>query len=165
MTEADVIAYTDGGCRGNPGGIGGWAFLLIHPKTGNALERAGGERETTNNRMEMTAAIEALGAIRRRDLVVVVRSDSRYLINCCSKWLPGWKRRGWRRSEGPLKNVDLLQALDELIARQRVRWEWVRGHAGNRGNERVDELANQAMDRIARGADPRLEKRRTWKLR
>jgi ribonuclease HI len=106
----------------------------------------------------VTAAIEALRAIRRRDLVVVVRSDSRYLIDCCGKWLPGWKRRGWQRREGPLKNVDLLQALDELIARQRVTWEWVRAHAGERGNERVDQLANGAMDRIGRGADPRAER-------
>src|SRR5262245_19973061 len=110
----DVIAYTDGGCRGNPGGIGAWAVLLIHPKTGRALERAGGERETMNNRMEMQAAIEALGALRRRQTSITIRSDSQYLINCCTKWLPSWKAHGWRRNEGPLKNVDLLQKLDVL---------------------------------------------------
>src|SRR4030095_14723714 len=110
----DVIAYTDGGCRGNPG-VGGWAFLLIHPTTCRALERAGGEPHTTNNRMEMTAAVEALNAVRKRNTSVLIRSDSRYLIDCCTKWLPGWKARGWKRKEGPLKNLDLLQALDELL--------------------------------------------------
>jgi ribonuclease HI len=160
--QPDVIAYTDGGCRGNPG-VGGWAFLLIQPDTGRALERAGGEPHTTNNRMEMRAAIEALSAIRKRGASVLIRSDSRYLIDCCSKWIPGWKARGWKRKDGPLKNLDLLKQLDELVTKHNPTWEWVEAHAGNPGNERVDQLANEAMDRIGRGEAPEYERRRSWK--
>ena len=160
--QHDVIAYTDGGCRGNPG-VGAWAFLLIQPSSGRALERAGGEPNTTNNRMEMRAAIEALTAIRKRGAAVLIRSDSRYLIDCCSKWIPGWKARGWKRKDGELKNLDLLKQLDELVAKHRLEWEWVQGHAGNQGNERVDQLANEAMDRLSRGEPPEFERRRSWK--
>ncbi len=159
----DVIAYTDGGCRGNPG-VGGWAFLLVHPGSNRALERAGGAADTTNNRMEMQAAIEALSAIKKLDAEVLIRSDSKYLINCCSKWIPGWRARGWKRKEGPLKNIDLLQQLDALLGQHRVRWEWVAGHSGDRGNDRVDQLANEVMDRIAGRRKPGFEKRRVWKL-
>lgn len=159
MTE--LLAYTDGGCRGNPG-PGGWGFVLIDPRTGNALERAGGAPTTTNNRMEMLACIEALSAIQLDTASVIVRTDSQLLIKSCSLWLPGWKARGWRRKDGPLLNVDLLQRLDELQSRRAVRFEWVRGHAGERGNEHVDRLANEAMDRIARGQDPASERRFCW---
>ena len=157
----ELVAYTDGGCRGNPG-IGGWGFVLIEPRTSSALERAGGVAETTNNRMEMQAGIEALSSIKVASAAVVVYTDSQYLINCCSKWLGDWKARGWRRKEGPLANVELLKQLDELQSRHRVRWEWVRGHAGHRGNEHADRLANEAMDRVARGQDPGIERRFIW---
>jgi ribonuclease HI len=159
---SELVAYTDGGCRGNPGGLGGWGFVLIDPRTSRALERAGGAATTTNNRMEMQAAIEALSAVRRGPRAIVVRTDSLYLLKSCSVWLPGWKARGWRRKDGPLLNVDLLQRLDELQSRHRVRWEWVRGHAGERGNEHADRLANQAMDRIARGDELLHERRFRW---
>ena len=157
----ELVAYTDGGCRGNPG-VGGWGFVLIDPRTMKALERAGGAAMTTNNRMEMQAAIEVLSAIRRKPTAIVVRTDSLYLLKSCSLWLPGWKALGWRRKAGPLLNVDLLQRLDELQSRHRVRWEWVRGHAGDPGNERADRLAGEAMDRIARGDDRPHEARCRW---
>jgi ribonuclease HI len=159
MTE--LIAYTDGGCRGNPG-IGGWGFVLIDPRNNAALERAGGTASTTNNRMEMQAAIEALSAIKSSSANVVVHTDSKYLIGCCREWMSGWKARGWRRKDGPLLNVDLLQQLDVLLSLRTVRWEWVPGHAGVRGNEHVDRLANEAMDRVVRGADPQHERRFAW---
>jgi ribonuclease HI len=158
----ELIAYTDGGCRGNPGGIGGWAFVLIDPRTSQALERAGGTAQTTNNRMEMQAAIEALAAIRSTRASVVVHSDSRYLVDACSKWMTGWKARGWRRADGPLANVELLRQLDALQFRHDVRWRWVAGHSGDVGNEHVDRLANLAMDRLARREDPTIERRFTW---
>jgi ribonuclease HI len=157
----ELVAYTDGGCRGNPG-IGGWGFVLIDPRTAKALERAGGAKETTNNQMEMQACIEALSAIKLESTAVVVRTDSLYLLKSCTLWLPGWKANGWRRKDGPLKNVELLQQLDALQAKHRVRWEWVRGHSGDRGNDHVDRLANEAMDRIARGQDPKSERRIEW---
>lgn len=160
-TEPDVIAYTDGGCRGNPG-PGGWGFLLINTVSGNALERCGGERETTNNRMEMLAAIEAIKAIKKPGMRLLVHSDSQYLIKCASEWIPGWKARGWKKKDGELKNVDLLQEIDRLLHVQHVRWQWVKGHAGNPGNERVDALTNQAMDVVQAGKDPTWERRRTW---
>jgi len=156
-----LVAWTDGGCRGNPG-PGAWAYLLVDTATGKALERAGAEPRTTNNRMEMTAAIEALRSLTRPGSEVLLHSDSRYLIDCCEQWLPGWKARGWRRKAGPLKNVDLLQELDRLQEVHRVRWRWVKGHSGDPGNDRVDELANLAMDRIAAGGDGDHEVRRSW---
>ncbi|MCK6488926.1 MAG: ribonuclease HI [Planctomycetes bacterium] len=158
MAEPDVVAWTDGGCRGNPG-PGGWAFRLVNVRSRAQLERCGGEGQTTNNRMEIQAAVEALKALKRDGLAVLVHSDSQYLIKAASEWLPGWKARGWRRKEGELKNVDLLQELDRQLARHRVRWQWVKGHAGDPGNERVDALANQAMDRVQRREDPAWEGR------
>ncbi len=158
---AELVAYTDGGCRGNPG-IGGWGFVLIEPRSRDALERAGGSDRTTNNRMEMQAAIEALSAIEEAARPVVVRTDSLYLLKSCSLWLAGWKELGWRRKAGPLLNIDLLQRLDELQARRPVRWEWVRGHSGDLGNEHADRLAGEAIDRIARGDALPLERRFRW---
>ncbi len=157
----ELIAYTDGGCRGNPG-PGGWGFLLIDTLNGKALERTGGEPLTTNNRMEITAALEAIRSIRKPGQRVLVHSDSQYLIKCATEWLPGWKARGWTKKDGELKNVDLLKELDALLRQQSVRWQWVKGHAGNTGNERVDLLTNDAMDRIARGVDPAWESRTLW---
>jgi len=139
-----VTIYTDGACLGNPG-PGGWAALLI----GSAGQReiTGFERETTNNRMELTAAIEALRALPEAS-EVELHTDSQYLRNGMSDWLPRWKRNGWRTSDRkPVKNADLWRALDELAATHRVRWHWVRGHDGHPENERCDVLANEAIRR------------------
>lgn len=157
----ELIAYTDGGCRGNPG-IGAWGLVLVDPRTRQALERAGGEAETTNNRMEMMAAIEALSAVRGAGRKVLVLTDSRYLIGCCTEWMPGWKARGWKKKGDPLKNVDLLQRLDVLLAERPVAFRWVAGHSGHPGNDHVDRLANEAMDRIELGRDPTHERRFEW---
>jgi len=158
-----VIAYTDGGCRGNPG-IGAWAFLLIDCASGRALERCDGERHTTNNRMELSAVLMALRALSKAGLSVLVRSDSRYTIDCCRSWMPGWKARGWRRKGGELKNVDLLQELDREMTRHDLSWEWIKGHSGDAGNDHVDDLLNRAMDRLAAGADAYHERRLEWSL-
>ncbi len=160
-TKPDVIAYTDGGCRGNPG-PGAWAFLLIDPATGKALERTGGERLTTNNRMELLGVIEALRALRGQTQRVRLMSDSTYVIHSATKWMAGWKARGWKRKDGELKNVDLLQELDRLVALHEIEWQWVKGHDGEPGNERVDELTNHGMDRIAAGESAAWERRCTW---
>ncbi|MFW5845667.1 MAG: ribonuclease H family protein [Planctomycetota bacterium] len=156
-----LVAWTDGGCRGNPG-IGAWAFLIVDTQTGTALERADGDAQTTNNRMEMMGAIACMRSLRKPGSELLIRSDSRYLIDCCSKWMPGWKRAGWKRKAGPLKNLDLLQELDRLLAQHRIRWEWVKGHAGDAGNEHVDALLNSAMDRLAAGQSAAHESRLTW---
>ena len=161
MITPDVIAYTDGGCRGNPG-PGAWAFLLIDPTTGKALERTGGERQTTNNRMELLAVIEALRALRGPRKRVRLMSDSQYVINSATKWMAGWKAKGWKRKEGELKNVDLLQQLDQLVVLHDIEWRWVRVHDGEPGNERVDALTNHGMDRIARGENAAWESRTEW---
>lgn len=159
-----LIAYTDGGCRGNPG-IGSWAFVLVNPATGTALERTGGERETTNNRMELMGPIEALRALRRDQIAVTIHSDSQYVVKGMTEWVRGWQKRGWRKADGkPVLNADLWQVLVAEAARHRVRWQWVEGHAGHQGNERVDLLANQAMDRMQRGEDPAWEQRGTWPM-
>jgi ribonuclease HI len=156
-----VIAYTDGGCRGNPG-PGGWACLIFDPATHDALERCGGERQTTNNRMELFAAIMALRSLRVPGTQLTLHSDSQYVIKAASEWIPGWKKLGWRRKDGPLKNVELLQEIDALSAGFQVSWRWVKGHDGNPGNERVDALTNQAMDAIVSGKDPSFQRRCTW---
>jgi ribonuclease HI len=137
-------------------------MVLIHRASSQALERAGGEAQTTNNRMEMQGAIEALSSIRQDSVEVLICTDSRYLIDCCSKWLAGWKARGWTRRDGELKNVDLLQKLDALLQRHRVAWHWVAGHSGEPGNERADALANLAMDALTRGDAPEFERRTAW---
>jgi ribonuclease HI len=157
----DIVAFTDGGCRGNPG-VGAWAFVLVDVKTRKALERAGGEQMTTNNRMEMWAAIAALSAVKKTDARVLLVTDSKYLIGCCTQWMAGWKARGWKRKGDPLKNVDLLQKLDELLSPRTVEFRWVAGHSGHFGNERVDLLGNEAMDRIQQGQDPGYEHRYDW---
>ncbi len=158
---ADLVAFTDGGCRGNPG-VGAWAFVLVDATTRKALECAGGEQLTTNNRMEMWAAIAALEAVKKLDSRVLVVSDSKYLIGCCTEWMAGWKARGWKRKGDPLKNLDLLQKLDELLQPRNVAFRWVAGHSGHAGNDRVDLLGNEAMDRIAQGRDPSYERRFEW---
>jgi len=158
----DLVAFTDGGCRGNPG-VGAWAFLLVEGKTRKALERAGGEQATTNNRMEMWAAIAALEAIKKPGVRLLLVTDSKYLIGCCTQWMAGWKAKGWKRKGDPLKNVDLLQKLDSLLTGKHVEFRWVAGHSGHAGNEHVDQLGNEAMDRIQVGQSPDHERRFEWK--
>jgi ribonuclease HI len=138
-----VRLYTDGACTGNPG-PGGWAFILKHPQSGRSIELSGGERQSTNNRMELRAVIEGLSALKRPSRVEIV-TDSEYVAKGCRDWLPGWKRNGWRRRRGnrfsPLLNVELWQRLDELLSKHQARFTVVRGHSGHPENERCDELA------------------------
>jgi ribonuclease HI len=144
------LLFTDGACSGNPG-PGGWAFLLRHPASGKELARSGGERETTNNRMEMMAVICGLETLRRATRVEVV-TDSVYVGKGFSEWLPKWKANGWRRREGqqfkPVKNEDLWRRLDALLGRHQVRFRHVRGHAGHAENERCDALAVAAYQKF-----------------
>jgi len=139
-----VKIYTDGACWGNPG-PGGWAAILITP--GHRKEINGAELQTTNNRMEITAALEGLKALNQPS-VVQLFTDSSYLVNAATAWIPGWKARGWKRKDGVLLNADLWQELDREMARHEINWTWVKGHAGNRYNERADELANKAIRRL-----------------
>ena len=143
-----VELFTDGACSGNPG-PGGWAYLLRHPATGKSRERNGGERATTNNRMELTAVIEGLRALSRPSTVELY-SDSQYVLNGLKSWLDGWKRKGWKTaSKQPVRNEDLWRALDALRTTHELRFHWVRGHAGHPENERVDKLAVEARDAAA----------------
>ncbi len=141
----DLFAYTDGACSGNPG-PGGWGVLLVARDGDTVLKErtlCGGEPETTNNRMELMAAITALETLdRASDLTVI--TDSAYVKDGITKWIHGWKRNGWKK-KGGLKNAELWQRLDAAAARHRVRWEWVKGHAGHPENERADELAREGM--------------------
>jgi ribonuclease HI len=140
-----VHIFTDGACKGNPG-PGGWGALLRI--AGKEREIFGGESATTNNRMELTAVIEALCALKRR-CHVVVHTDSQYVQKGITEWIQGWKARGWRTaSKEPVKNVDLWKRLDELAAQHHVQWRWVKGHAGHDGNERADALANRGVESI-----------------
>ncbi|MFZ6027168.1 MAG: ribonuclease HI [Chloroflexota bacterium] len=141
MALPHVVIYTDGACSGNPG-PGGWGALLRFGEHEKTL--SGGEAETTNNRMELTAALQALQALKQ-PCQVDVYTDSQYLKRGITEWLPGWRARGWRRKEGALANADLWQALDRLIQQHQVCWHWVRGHANHRDNERVDALARAAI--------------------
>lgn len=143
----ELFAYTDGACSGNPG-PGGWGALL-QAKEGDTVvkERAlsGGEADTTNNRMELLAAIAALEALERPSTITIV-TDSAYVKNGVTGWIRGWKRNGWKTSTNkPVKNIELWQRLDTAQARHRVTWEWVKGHAGHPENERADELARAGM--------------------
>ena len=145
-TPADVTIYTDGACKGNSG-PGGWGALLVAHTPSGPKEReiCGGERQTTNNRMELTAAIEALTVLKRR-CVVDLYTDSQYVRQGITEWLAGWKRKHWRTAGGaPVKNQDLWQALDAAVQAHEVRWHWVKGHAGHPGNERADALANRGI--------------------
>jgi ribonuclease HI len=142
-----VVIYTDGACKGNPG-PGGWGALLRWG--GHEKEMFGGERLTTNNRMELTAVIEALSALKSR-CEVALYTDSEYVRNGITTWIHGWKQRGWRTADKkPVKNVDLWQRLEALAAQHDVQWHWVRGHDGNPDNERADQLANRGVDGILR---------------
>lgn len=161
MPTPAVIAYTDGGCRGNPG-PGAWAYLIIDASSGRAIKRADAESKTTNNRMELFGVLAVLRALRKPGTAIEVRSDSKYTIDCCSTWMAGWKKRGWTRKGGELKNVDLLKELDAELAKHQVTFQWVKGHAGDPGNEAVDEWLNRSMDALAAGEDTALEAHLTW---
>jgi len=140
-----IEIYTDGACRGNPG-PGGWGALLKSDKSEKEL--SGAEPATTNNRMELTAVIRALEALKR-PVQARLYTDSEYVRRGITEWLPAWKSRGWRTADRqPVKNQDLWQQLDELAARHQIEWRWVPGHAGVPGNERVDRLANEAIDAL-----------------
>ncbi len=136
-----IEVYCDGACSGNPG-PGGWGAIL--KCNGNLKEISGGECETTNNRMEITAAMEALRSLKKPCRVVFF-TDSTYLLRGATEWLPDWKRRNWKRKEGKLANIDLWKALDEHLGKHAIEWVWVKGHAGNRFNEKADELARKAI--------------------
>ncbi len=143
-----VEIYTDGACRGNPG-RGGWGVLLIAGRHRKTLH--GGELDTTNNRMELTAAIRALDALKGRRQVRLY-TDSKYVMDGITEWLPNWKRRGWTTAaKKPVKNKDLWQALDEAAQQHEIDWVWVKGHDGNPGNEMADALANQGIDDLKKG--------------
>lgn len=142
MTANTVVIHTDGACSGNPG-PGGWGAILRY--NGHEKELRGGEPLTTNNRMELTAAIMALEALTRAT-TVELHTDSVYVKDGISKWIHGWKRNGWKTSDKkPVKNVELWQRLDLALQRHRVSWHWVKGHAGHDDNERADELAREGM--------------------
>lgn len=131
-----IIIYADGGCAPNPG-PGGWGVVISMPE--GPLDLCGGETDSTNNRMELTAAIRALEHFPE-GAQLEIRCDSEYVVNSVTKWMAGWKANGWRNSKGPVKNLDLMQRLDELAIRRDVNWTWIRGHAGNPLNERADRL-------------------------
>lgn len=138
-----VTIYTDGACRGNPG-PGGWGAILRYGD--NVREIQGGDPHTTNNRMELLAAIRALGALKERCRVELY-TDSRYVRDGITRWLPDWRRRDWMtRARKPVKNRDLWTQLDELVSRHQVNWQWVKGHSGDPGNERADALANRGLE-------------------
>lgn len=145
MRESAVVIYADGACRGNPG-PGGWGVLL--QARGAEKELFGGEPDTTNNRMELTAVIRGLETLRRR-CAVRVYTDSQYVQKGISEWIHDWKRRGWRTADRkPVKNADLWQRLDDLARGHKIEWLWVRGHAGHPENERADALANRGIDEL-----------------
>ncbi|HUN11628.1 MAG TPA: ribonuclease HI [Rhabdaerophilum sp.] len=139
---APVEIWTDGACSGNPG-PGGWGALLRY--NGTTRELSGAEPETTNNRMELQAAIAALSALKR-PCAVILTTDSQYVKGGITGWIFGWKRNGWKTADKkPVKNIDLWQALDEAVQRHHVEWRWIKGHAGHAENERADELARAAI--------------------
>jgi ribonuclease HI len=147
MTETmrEVIIHTDGACKGNPG-PGGWGALLVSGS--HEKELFGGVAHTTNNRMEMMAVIEALGALKG-PCRVVLYTDSSYVQKGITEWISGWKARGWRTADKkPVKNEDLWRLLDAAAARHRIEWRWVKGHAGDPGNERADALANRGVESV-----------------
>ncbi|MBC7143161.1 MAG: ribonuclease HI [Rhodobacteraceae bacterium] len=155
----ELFAYTDGACSGNPG-PGGWGVLMIAREGDEVVktrELKGGEAETTNNRMELLAAISALEALKRDSAITIV-TDSAYVKNGVSTWIHGWKRNGWKTADRkPVKNVDLWTRLDAAQASHKVRWEWIKGHAGHPENERADELARAGMEPFKPKKKPRAD--------
>ena len=147
----EVVIYTDGGCEGNPG-PGGWACVLRYGK--QCWELSGAAAATTNNRMELQAALAALSALRE-PCQVHLHTDSQYLKNGITQWIRAWKRNGWRTAERePVKNADLWQALEAQASRHKIAWHWVKGHAGVAGNERCDQLAEQAIHALKQRLSP-----------
>ncbi|PIT11324.1 ribonuclease HI [Snodgrassella communis] len=142
---SEVTLYTDGACKGNPG-VGGWGAFLQSGQ--HSKELFGGEANTTNNRMELTAVIQGLAALKR-PCIVNIYTDSQYVKNGMQEWIHNWKARGWKTaSKQPVKNVELWQALDAEVNKHQVHWHWIKGHAGNPGNEKADELANRGVELI-----------------
>ncbi|MDD5319785.1 MAG: ribonuclease HI [Methylococcales bacterium] len=145
MTDI-VIIHTDGACRGNPG-PGGWGAILCYK--GKIKELYGGEKHTTNNRMELMAAIQALESLSR-PCSVQLNSDSSYVLKGITDWMPNWKKRGWKTAaKTPVKNEDLWRRLDTAIAQHKIEWKWVKGHSDDKGNDRADVLANLGIDSLA----------------
>lgn len=141
----EVTLYTDGACKGNPG-TGGWGALLQSGK--HSKELFGGEANTTNNRMELTAVIQGLAALKR-PCIVNIYTDSQYVKNGMQQWIHNWKARGWKTAaKQPVKNIELWQALDSAVSKHQVHWHWVKGHAGHPGNEKADELANRGVELV-----------------
>lgn len=144
-----ITIYTDGACKGNPG-PGGWGVLLEY--NGRQKTMHGGEPQTTNNRMEMMAAISALETLREA-CDITLFTDSKYVMQGLTEWLPGWKARGWKTaSKQPVKNQDLWERLDAAVQRHKIEWRWVKGHAGDPGNEKADQLANQGIEQMQAAA-------------
>jgi len=149
--EQTIVIYTDGACSGNPG-PGGWGSVLLY--NGHRRELSGGEAETTNNRMEMMAVIQALETLTRPCLVHI-HTDSVYVMKGITEWIEQWKKRGWKTAaKKPVKNVELWQRLEQAIERHQAEWTWVKGHSGITENERADELATQAIPRQETGNTP-----------
>jgi ribonuclease HI len=145
--QPQVVIYTDGGCRPNPG-KGAWAAILVYGD--HRRELVGSEMETTNNRMELLAAISALEALKK-PCQVSLHTDSEYVRNGITSWIHNWKRNGWKSKSGPVKNKELWQRLDAAIRRHKVEWVWVKGHADDELNNRCDELCTAAIDELERG--------------
>ena len=139
--QPQIVIYTDGACDPNPG-PGGWAAIIRMGKLENIL--SGGEYDTTNNRMELTAALQALRSIKKSSNVEII-TDSEYLRRGITEWLPNWKARNWKRKGGALANIDLWKGLDKVLPRHNINWKWVRGHSGHVYNQRADRLARQAI--------------------
>ncbi len=140
-----IEIYTDGACKGNPG-VGGWGALLVAGD--KEKELFGGEKDTTNNRMELMAVIQALAALKR-PCQITLHTDSQYVLKGITEWITGWKAKGWKTaSKAPVKNVDLWQQLDEARNLHEIDWRWVRGHTGHPGNERADQLANRGVESV-----------------
>lgn len=141
----EVVMYTDGACRGNPG-PGGWGVLM--QSGARTRELFGGEADTTNNRMELSAAIEGLNALNQK-CSVVLYTDSTYVLKGLTEWLPNWKKRNWKTAaKKPVKNADLWKSLDTASQQHDIDWRWVKGHSGDPGNEKADELANRGIDQL-----------------
>lgn len=141
----EVILYTDGACRGNPG-PGGWGVLM--QSGARAKELYGGDADTTNNKMELKAAIEGLNALKQ-PCAVTLHTDSTYVLKGITEWMPNWKKRNWKTaSKKPVQNIELWQALDKAAQRHQVDWRWVKGHSGDPGNDKADQLANLGIDRL-----------------